>query len=221
METEKKHAKQWKLNVQGVILTLDAPTIIAREAISKAGFNPDQGWHIFLKVVGQPKQLIELTAIIDLKTPGLEKVRLTPKEVNNGEAETKIRREFELLAGDCDYLDKHFVRWEAVIEEKRRWLLIYGYAVPAGYNEHTVTLALEIPDIYPRAQIDMFHFFPPLTLATGHPIPSTQIRTVILNDEFHGWSRHRGPASLWNPDTDNVVTHLALVEGAILKEVSQ
>ena len=42
----------WKLNVQGVVLELIAPTILVREALIQAGFNADQGWHIFLKIVG-------------------------------------------------------------------------------------------------------------------------------------------------------------------------
>lgn len=55
----------WKLNVQGVVLELFAPTIVVREALVEAGFNPDQGWQIFLKIVGQQKQPVELTTLID------------------------------------------------------------------------------------------------------------------------------------------------------------
>ena len=55
----------WKLNVQGVVLELFAPTIVVREALVEAGFNPDQGWQIFLKVAGQQKQPVELTTVID------------------------------------------------------------------------------------------------------------------------------------------------------------
>jgi hypothetical protein len=38
---------------------------------------------------------------------------------------------------------------------------------------------------------------------------------------FQTWSRHRGVGSKWNPRHDNVVTHLALVESALAKEVGQ
>jgi len=96
----------WKLNVQGVILDVLTPTIVVREALLEAGFNPDQGWHIFLKVHGEPKRAVALTDTIDLRTPGIEKLRLTPKEVNNGEAPSALRRDFDLLDVDEAHLGR-------------------------------------------------------------------------------------------------------------------
>jgi hypothetical protein len=37
----------WKLNVQGVVLTLHQPTIVVRQALLDAGFDPTKGWQIF------------------------------------------------------------------------------------------------------------------------------------------------------------------------------
>ncbi len=85
-------------------------------------------------------------------------------------------------------------------------------------NRH-VALALEIPPTYPAAQIYGFYCFPALTLVSGRAIESTQLRGTIFGQEYHGWSRRRGDAS-WNPLTDNVTTQLALVEGALAKEIS-
>ena len=34
---------RWKLNVQGVVLDVLTPTIVVRDALTRAGFNPDQG----------------------------------------------------------------------------------------------------------------------------------------------------------------------------------
>src|SRR5438034_1227312 len=76
----------WKLDVQGVKIESQKPIIIARDAIKQAGFDPEAGWIIVLKVSGEPKKEIELLTPIDLKHPGLEKVRLTPRQINNGEA---------------------------------------------------------------------------------------------------------------------------------------
>lgn len=210
----------WKLNVQGVVLEVAASSIGVREALSEAGFNPDQGWHIFLKVAGQPKRAIALTDTIDLTTPGIEKLRLTPKEVNNGEASPALRREFDLLERDEQHLDALGLRWETMVDAERRWLLIHGYPVPVGYTVARTLLALEIPPTYPGAQIYGFYAFPPLALASGREIPSTQMRGTILEREFHGWSRNRG-ATPWNPALDNVATQLALADAALAKEVGE
>jgi hypothetical protein len=211
----------WKLNVQGVVLELTAPTIVVREALIQAGFNPDQGWHIFLKVVGQKKRPVELTTEIDLRTPGIKKLRLTPKEVNNGEAPPAPSRTFALLDIDEAHLDRLGLRWETIIEADRRWLLIHDYPLPAGYTVARTHLALEIPPTYPGAQIYGFYAYPPLALSSGRTIDSTQLRGVLRGVEFHGWSRHRGAASPWNAATDNVVTQLALADAALAKEVGE
>lgn len=211
----------WTLNVQGVEIDVDAPTILVRDALTRAGFDAAQSWHIFLKVRGQGKREVQLTDQVDLRTPGIEKIRLTPKEVNNGEAPSAPRRDFALLDADDDYLDRLGLRWETVNDAGRRWLLIHRFPVPAGYTAEQTLLALEVPPTYPGAQIDMFYTNPPLALASGRAIECTHIPAVINGVPFNGWSRHRGAASPWNPVLDNVSTHLALVESALVKEVGE
>ncbi|MFL9977640.1 multiubiquitin domain-containing protein [Paraburkholderia graminis] len=211
----------WALNVQGVRLELDVPTIVVREALVLAGFNADQGWHIFLKIVGEPKRSVDLGTVIDLRTPGIEKLRLTPRDVNNGEASKLSTRDFGLLDTDERYLDQHHPEWETLIEGGRRWLLINNYVLPDGYSASSVRLALEIPSLYPGAQIDMFYVSPVVRPLSGLEPPNTQVRESIQALEYQRWSRHRGAGSQWRPDADNVVTHLALVESCLLKEVQQ
>lgn len=212
--------KHWKLNVQGVILDVDTPTIGVREAIARAGFNLDQGWQIFLKIAGQPKRPVTLNDTIDLRTPGIEKLRLTPNEVNNGEAPWAPRRDFDLLDADHAHLARLGLRWETVEHLERRWLLFHDYPLPHGYSVTHTLLALEIPPTYPGAQIYGFYAYPPLALASGRVIDNTQLRGTIDQREFHGWSRNRGSLA-WNPAADNVSTQLMLVEAALAKEVGE
>jgi len=211
----------WKLNVQGVVIEVSAPTIVVRLALIEAGFNPDQGWHIFLKIVGEQKQAVELSSVIDLRKDGIEKLRLTPKDVNNGEASTAPSRTFALLDVDEAYLNRLGLRWETFVEAERRWLLVHDYPLPAGYTTTHTQLALEVPPTYPGAQIYGFYAYPPLALSSGRTIESTQLRGILLGLEYHGWSRNRGPAAPWDANSDNVVTQFSLVDAAIAKEVGE
>lgn len=214
------HLRIWKLNVQGVIIKSSGPTILVKTAIEEAGFDPSQDWQIFLKVASEPKRPVALTDTIDLRTPGIEKLRLTPKHVHNGESPPRLRRAFALLDVDEQHLQALGLGWETVIENERRWLVIHDYPVPAGYTVRYTLLALEIPPTYPGAQIYGFYAYPPLALASGGAIDSTQMQGTVFGVEFHGWSRNRG-AIQWNPATDNVSTQLTLVEAALAKEVGE
>lgn len=212
----------WKLNVHGVVIDVATPKISVRAAIEQAGFDPDKDWHIFFKVAGEKKREVELDTILDLETPGIEKLRLLPKNVDNGEALAALRRDFDLLDEDTTYLEQLGLIWETLVEvDGRRWLLLHNYPVPPGYTVTATLLALEVPPAYPGAQIYGFYVYPPLALVSGSEIASTQMRGVIREKEFHGWSRNRGQGASWNGEKDNVVTQLALVEAALAKEVGE
>lgn len=212
--------KSWKLNVQGVIIDSKQPTILASDALKAAGFNPDNSWILVLKIKGEPKQSIGINDVIDLRKPGIEKLRLTPAEINNGEAAASALN-FALLEQDEAYLNRLGLNWETRFVGTRRWLIIHNYALPSGYNHEQVDLAIEIPTSYPDAQLDMFFVHPPLTLANGGNISQTESRENILGNIYQRWSRHLNGVTRWNPLTDSVITHLAVVEESLLREVGQ
>jgi len=220
---EKPHPKpqKWKLNVQGVIVTSDQPTILASDALLAAGFNPNNGWILILKVIGHPKQNIELNDEIDLRHPGIEKLRLTPKEIVNGEVATNSQMDFALLEKDRLHLTKLGVRWETIIDVGRRWLIIRDYTLVDGYNYERVDIASEIPTTYPDAAIDMFYVFPTLTLTNGETIVQTQGTVNICGKPYQRWSRHLRGMTLWDPLTDSVISHLAVIEESLLREVGE
>ena len=213
--------KTWKLNVQGVTVNIEQPTIVASDALKAAGFNPDKGWILVLKVKGERKQVIEMSDVIDLRKPGIEKLRLTPAEINNGEAAGPLSPAFEftLLDKDVAYLDHLGLDWETRLVGERRWLLIHNHLLPSGYNCEQVDLAIEIPTTYPDATLDMFFVHPVLTLANGGNIAQTESRINILGNVYQRWSRHLNGITQWNPLTDSVITHLAVVEESLLREV--
>ena len=218
---EKKGGKDrgppWKLDVQGVKIESKQPVILARDALKLAGFDPDAGWIIVLKLSGEPKKEIELTTPIDLKHPGLEKLRLTPRQINNGEARPPRRTDFALLPVDEEHLTRLGLVWETCLDNGRRWLLIRSYPPPAGYAQGSADIAIEIPTSYPGAQLDMFYCHPHLALTSGAAIPQTQVNETVFGKSFQRWSRHRQ----WDSARDTLATHLALVDESLRREVEK
>jgi len=211
------HGPPWKLDVQGVVIDSPHPEIVVRNAIKQAGFNPDTPWIMVLKVAGEPKREVDLSFVIDLRHKGIEKLRLTPKQINNGEMNNQRRAEFALLPQDEQHLDQFGARWETLMDAGRRWLIIRNYPLPSGYRARVADIAIEVPVSYPTAQLDMFYCHPPLTLLSGAAIPQTQHTETIMGLPFQRWSRHRQ----WDAAWDTLATHLALIDESLRREVSQ
>ena len=209
----------WQLDVQGIIISSPDSSISVRHALELANINPDLPWTIVLKVEGRPKEQVSLTTIIDLTTPGIERLRVMPKVINNGETPFP-RRQFSLLERDLKFLDQSAYRWETVIDGERRWLLLHDYRLPSGYQQSQITIAIEIPMLYPSAELDMFYCAPTVVLNSGHAIPQTDFQQLIFGMVYQRWSRHR-EGSFWSPSHDSVVTHLGLVEESLVREVAQ
>lgn len=209
------HGHSWKLNVQGVVIESPHPTILVRDAIQKAGFDPAAAWIIVLKVAGEPKRPVELSTEIDLRHEGIEKLRLMPKQIDNGEASVPRRLDFALLPQDEAHLDRLGLRWETVIDGQRRWLMLPCYPAPAGYTTAHSNIAIEIPTSYPAAQLDMFYCDPPLARQRGGDISQTQHVETICGVPHQRWSRHRQ----WDSSRDTLATHLALVDESLRREV--
>lgn len=208
----------WQLDVQGVVVSSAEPSITVRHALELAKIDPDRPWTFVLKIDGK-KESVELATVIDLTKPGIERLRVMPKVINNGEGPS-LRHQFSLLEKDVHFLESSAYHWETVIDAERRWLLLYDYQLPAGYQQTRTTLAIEIPSLYPTAELDMFYCAPALSLNTGAAIPQTEYQQTILGMIYQRWSRHR-ENQVWTSACDSVITHLGLVEEALQREVVQ
>ncbi|TIV75869.1 MAG: hypothetical protein E5V79_00310 [Mesorhizobium sp.] len=209
----------WKINVQGVVVEFSEPEITVRQAMQEAGFDPEQNWIIVLKTASGRRN-VSTDDRIDLREPGIEKLRLTPRDVNNGElAREGGKREFQLLKSDEDGLTRRQLPYDTLVDGARRWLLLKGYKLPAGYNVAETTVAIEIPSSYPSAELDMFYCFPALNLTSGRIIEQTQVVQDIRGIKFQRWSRHRGPTAPWRPMRDSILTHLTLIDTSLVREV--
>jgi hypothetical protein len=98
-------------------------------------------------------------------------------------------------------------------------VVIHGYPVPVGYNFSFCNLALQVPEAYPTAELDMFYVHPDLSLQSGRTIAAAQNRQMIDGVSYQRWSRHR-PKGQWSAARDGVASQLALVDSSLEREVT-
>lgn len=207
----------WRLQIRDKDYEFDHPQVIVRDAMIRAGFDVSKSWEVKFKVRGEPIRAVLLDDVLDLSKPGVERLRVAPANVDNGDGAEEGRRDFSLLPADCAFLENAGLRWQTFVDG-HRWLIVEGYPLPPGYNAARCKIAVEIPESYPSAQLDMFFCEPHLT-ANGAVPPQTQHRQVIAGTQFQRWSRHRGAGSEWTPGVDNLESHFALIEHALTREV--
>ena len=214
-----KLVKQYfELNVNGTKIKVDKAQIVVSEALALVGIQDGHNYQMFLKVQGEPKIEVQSNSVIDLSKPGIEKLRLIPREVNNGDVSLE---QFEVLPKDDEYLKQVFEDFRTIIDQGRRWLVVENYELPEGYSHKQVTLAIEIPSLYPQAEIDMFYIYPRIYLPNGVTPSCTEAEQIIEEKSYQRWSRHRSHVSQWNPVIDSVITHFSLIEESLLREVQQ
>jgi hypothetical protein len=139
-------------------------------------------------------------------------------EVSAAISTPTLRRDFRLPAEDERYLMNSEWRWETVSDAGVRRLIVYDYAVPAGYSRDRVDLYLRIESGYPDVQIDMVYFHPPVAKVSGRGINALS-RQAFDGKDWQQWSRHRTSENPWRPGLDNVETHLELVHEWLAREV--
>jgi hypothetical protein len=131
-----------------------------------------------------------------------------------------IRRQFDLLPKDREFLDEYGLHWETIVDGSQ-WVLIHEFPVPIGYNHASVTAAIRVETGYPNTQLDMVYFFPALTRENGTPLPATGAQQPLDGKSYQRWSRHRTPANPWKAGRDDIGTHVILIEDWLDREVEK
>lgn len=122
-----------------------------------------------------------------------------------------MRRQFDLLKEDQDYLEFLGLPWETIKEGRMLWVLIHDYELPNGYEPKKVSVAINIAAGYPRTQLDMVYFSPSISRTDSKPIGALAQQTID-GKIWQRWSRHRTKQNPWREGVDNLVTHVALIE---------
>ena len=89
-----------------------------------------------------------------------------------------MRRQFSLPESEMKCLEQSGCQWEAIRDLNCLWVLIHGFAVPAGYNYQQVIAAVMIPDSYPDTSLDMVYFSPDLARLDGRAIRAICQQTI-------------------------------------------
>jgi hypothetical protein len=123
-----------------------------------------------------------------------------------------LRRDFDLLPDDAQFLADYGLPWEAV-SDGSQWVLIHQFpAQHDGYNHKIVTIAIRLETGYPNTELNMVYVHPPLARRDGRPIGATDASQDILGVIYQRWSRHRTPQNPWKPGQDRIGSHIILIE---------
>lgn len=211
--------QEYKFRVDKILVTTQRERLKGSEILTLAGMTPPQNFILRQRIKGRVV-VVELNDEVDLTEPGVERFMTIPNEVTEGEA-SGVRRQFDLLAEDQDYLESLGLQWETVQDpDKTRRVVIHGYPVPKGYNVDKVSVFVYLPPNYPDVQIDMAYFLPHLSRNDGKPIRAL-CNTAADGQTWQRWSRHRKVNNQWRIGEDNLGTHMALVSSWLERELVQ
>jgi hypothetical protein len=129
-----------------------------------------------------------------------------------------LRRQFDLLPEDQQFLDDYGLPWESIVDGTQQWVLLHEFPTHEGYNHPRVTASIRLETGYPNAPLDMVYFFPHLARRDGKTILATQVRQPLDGQSYQRWSRHRTVQNPWRIGFDSIGTHIFLIEDWLLRE---
>jgi hypothetical protein len=214
--TEAPRARQYAFRVDRERVVVSTPTITGIEILAKAGKTPDM-YKLYQHIRGHQPTPVAPNDVVNLRKPGVERFTTMPKDTTEGREVVAPRKDFRLPESDEAYLNGLQLPWEAVLDGQSRWLMIHDWEIPDGYNHARNSLALLIPDNYSDTQIDMVYFSKPLARADGAAIKNLSTMS-ISGAQWQQWSRHRTNANPWRAGTDDIGSHLGLVDDWLRRE---
>lgn len=212
------HAHRYKYRVNKQHFVVETPELTREQILDKAGLVPTDQYRLRLKRRHGPPEEIKPGETVHLREHGIERFIAQHKEVQDG---LESRREFSLSADDQGFLDTLGLRWEALRQGNRLWVIVYDVPLPAGYRVAVANVAIEIAPGYPTAQLDMAYFDPPLSRTDGKAIPCVEAIEPLDGKGWQRWSRHRAGASVWVAAFDNFERHFAYVQDWLVREIER
>jgi hypothetical protein len=216
---EAPHAKHYAFRVDKDRIVVTTPTITGREILAKVDKTPEK-YKLYQHKRGHQPIPIGPDHVVNLREPGVERFTTMARDTTDGREAVCLRQDFRLPEADEAYVTGLNHPWEAVVDEKKQWLIVHDWLIPAGYNHEKASLALLIPDNYADTQIDMVYFNVMLARTDGRSI--NNLTTLkICGSDWQQWSRHRTGANPWRAGVDDIASHLALVDEWLRREFAK
>ena len=203
-----------KINRESYITTKEVLT--GSEIFSLAGKDPKT--HRLRMFSRGGKNIISVNDSVDLTECGVERFIIEPLECTEGLL--KPEETINLLPEDIHFFQTRPINPSILKESGFNWVIFRDLRVPEGYNVSTVDAAILIPSNYPAARLDMIYFFPHLTRSDNKPIGAVTPRS-IEGKIYQRWSRHRSASNPWNPEKDNLKSHLELMLTCLIDEFNK
>ena len=206
---------KYLIKVNGKKYEVEMERISREQILDLIGKDPNK--HRLRMFTKNGKEIIQQGQVIDLTECGVERFVYEALDCTEGfidEISIVFPKE------DLDYLASMSNTIDYVQDGGLRWLIIRGLEIPEGYNNKNPDAAILIPPHYPIAPLDMIYFFPSLIRLDG------QLIRQLTNQKIEGkiyqrWSRHRTPLNKWNPEIDNLESHLDLMLSCLRAEFNK
>lgn len=78
------HCRGYRLKINGVGYVVYKPIITGREVLALAGLAPAADYTLRIKIAGQRPEKVGLDEKVNLRKPGIEKFKATPREQTEG-----------------------------------------------------------------------------------------------------------------------------------------
>ena len=191
--------------------------ITGREIILLAGKSPDSnGVRMFTK---SGKKMVGLDESIDLRESGVERFVLVPLDCTEGFATAEPFK--QLTTDDVSFVKSYSEELvDFITKGNTCWTVFRQFKLPEGYNVDVADLAIMVPSNYPLGRLDMFYFSPALSRKDAKPIGALT-STTLEGKNYQRWSRHRTPANPWNPEIDNLESHVMLATSCLEAELKK
>ena len=207
--------KKYRIRIDKERYVVKVEEMTGREILALAGKAPPK-FLLRQKTKGGVEE-IGPDQVVSFVRAGVERFMTIPNEVTEGDATTP-RRQFDLLEADAAFLDGLGLRWEAIVENQVKAVIIHDWPIPGGYNVQVTDVHVRLLDGYPDTQIDMAYFSPALARADGKSVNG--LSTLTFDGRaWQQWSRHRTAASQWRIGEDDLSTHMAVVREWLIAEL--
>lgn len=206
---------QYIIKINGEKFTVEQEEISREDILKLVNKHPEK--HRLRMFTNNGKEILQPGQIIDLTKCGVERFVYEALDCIEGFISTNT---LELPKQDLYYLSTINNLVDFVKNGNLNWLIIRDLDIPDGYNVKKADAAILIPPHYPTAQLDMIYFYPALSRTDGKMI-GTLSNQSLEGKVYQRWSRHRTAANKWNPEIDNIESHLDLMLSCLKAEFNK